>query len=188
MASSDTFLECLNVKIEALYADSRQISPSFRAGQESAEDFAKTLAGAAKEKEALKENPQEKAEKAAEAQRQAAQAAREATRKELDDFLKKSPAEHMRDAILASMGLSEESLAAMPPEQRAAVEEEIGCKIRERMLGKSDEDAGAGKAQHAAATQAVGSAQATGPSPEGMAQLTALRAALASGGGGLEAS
>jgi hypothetical protein len=49
----------------------------------------------------------------------------------LEDYLRKTPEQHMRDAILKKMGLTEEDLAAMPPEKRAAVEQTITEKIKE---------------------------------------------------------
>ncbi|MEI7612873.1 MAG: hypothetical protein WCK63_08195 [Betaproteobacteria bacterium] len=56
---------------------------------------------------------------------------------ELEEYLRKTPAQHMREAILKEMGLSEESLAALPPEQRAAIEKTITDKIKERLLNQS---------------------------------------------------
>jgi hypothetical protein len=47
------------------------------------------------------------------------------------DYAKKTPAERMRDAILKSMGLTEEDLKAMSPEKRKAVEETIRQKIKQ---------------------------------------------------------
>lgn len=52
----------------------------------------------------------------------------------LADYLRKTPEQHMRDAILREMGLTEEDLAAMPPEQRAAVEQTIAEKTKELLL------------------------------------------------------
>lgn len=49
----------------------------------------------------------------------------------LEDYLRKSPEQHMRDAILKEMGLTEEELAALPPEKRAAIEQTITEKIKE---------------------------------------------------------
>ncbi len=49
----------------------------------------------------------------------------------LEDYLRKSPEQRMRDAILKKMGLTEEELAAMPPEKRAAIEQTITEKIKE---------------------------------------------------------
>lgn len=56
---------------------------------------------------------------------------------ELEEYLRKSPAQHMREAILKEMGLTEESLAALPPEQRAAIEKTITDKIKERLQNQS---------------------------------------------------
>lgn len=56
----------------------------------------------------------------------------------LEDYLRKSPEQRMRDAILREMGLTEEELAALPPGKRAEVEQEITEKIKERLLGKSN--------------------------------------------------
>jgi pyrroline-5-carboxylate reductase len=53
----------------------------------------------------------------------------------------------MREEILSRMGLSEEQLAAMPPEQRSTIEKMIAEEIQERLAvnsavndGKSDKD------------------------------------------------
>src|SRR5512145_3347509 len=68
----------------------------------------------------------------------------------LEEFLRKTPAEHMRDAILKEMGMTEEDLDALPPEQRAAVEETIAEKIKERLLANDEKTQASG--QMAAAT------------------------------------
>ena len=57
---------------------------------------------------------------------------------ELAEYESKSLAQHMRDAILKEMGLTEEELDAMPPEQRAAIEEAIAEKFKERLLAQGD--------------------------------------------------
>lgn len=49
----------------------------------------------------------------------------------LADYVRKTPEQHMRDAILEQMGLTEEELAAMPPDKRAAIEHTIEEKIKE---------------------------------------------------------
>lgn len=49
----------------------------------------------------------------------------------LADYVRKSPAQHLRDAILKEMGLTEDDLATMPPEKRAAVEHTITERIKE---------------------------------------------------------
>ena len=56
---------------------------------------------------------------------------------ELAEYLRKTPAQHMRDAILKEMGLSEEALAALPPEQHATIEKTITDKIKERLQEQS---------------------------------------------------
>ncbi|HTI66584.1 MAG TPA: hypothetical protein VL460_03435 [Caulobacteraceae bacterium] len=62
----------------------------------------------------------------------------------VSDFLNyanETPAQRMRDAILKSMGLSEDDLKAMSPEQRQAVENTI----RERIKDAAEEAAKKGK-------------------------------------------
>nr|WP_256873422.1 hypothetical protein [Pseudomonas taiwanensis] len=49
------------------------------------------------------------------------------------EYMDKSPAEKMRDAILAEMGLTQEELDAMPPEQQEAVEKEIAERFQQKM-------------------------------------------------------
>lgn len=122
--------------------------------------------------------PQTAEEKAAEAK-----AKRNALRQELDDYLSKSPAEHMRDAVLREMGLTEEDLAAMPPEKREALEAEIADRIKERLLAKKEESPDeTEQLTLARAAQAVGEYQAqadsAGNSPAGMADFQMLQAAL----------
>lgn len=47
-------------------------------------------------------------------------------------YMAMTPAEKMRDHILKEMGLSEEDIEAMPPEQQKAVEEMIAQRMKER--------------------------------------------------------
>lgn len=63
-----------------------------------------------------------------------------AVAQELKDYLEKSPAQRLREAILKELGLTEEDLAKLPPEKRAAVEAEINERIRTRLLGREPED------------------------------------------------
>ncbi len=49
------------------------------------------------------------------------------------DFAKKSPAEKIRDALLKSVGTTEEELKSMTPEQRKEIEQKIADKIKEEM-------------------------------------------------------
>jgi hypothetical protein len=52
-------------------------------------------------------------------------------REEFDKFAAMSPAERMRASILQQMGVSEDQLAAMSPEERKALEDKITSKIKE---------------------------------------------------------
>lgn len=46
---------------------------------------------------------------------------------------RKSPAERMREQVLEALGLTEDDLASMAPEERAAVEQQIADMIKEKM-------------------------------------------------------
>lgn len=48
------------------------------------------------------------------------------------EYMAMTPAEKMRDAILKEMGLTEEEIAAMPPEKQKAIEEEIAQRMQQR--------------------------------------------------------
>lgn len=69
---------------------------------------------------------------------EAARAAHQAVVKDLQDYLNKSPAEHLRESVLKELGLTEEDLKAMPPEKRNAMEAKINQRIKERLAGKKD--------------------------------------------------
>lgn len=98
-----------------------------------AEVFKQAVTTAGKEKPAKVEKSASQIEQEKEA---AQRAAHKAVVAELDDYMKKSPAEHIRDAVLKELGLTEEDLAAMPPERRMAVEAVINERIREKLLGR----------------------------------------------------
>jgi len=51
--------------------------------------------------------------------------------KYLNDYLRKGPMQILREKILKAMGLTEESLKQLPPEQQAKIEEAVAKKIRE---------------------------------------------------------
>ena len=76
-------------------------------------------------------------EKPAENRKTAAQKSGRTAADELAEYLRKTPAQHMRDAILKELGLTEEDLDAMPPEKRKAVEETIAAKIKDKLLEHS---------------------------------------------------
>lgn len=74
----------------------------------------------------------------------------------LSDFMelsKMNPVERLRKELLESMGLTEESLAALPPEQREAIEEEIRRAIKERLGIDDTQQAGPAEGQSAAGTE-----------------------------------
>jgi TPP-dependent pyruvate/acetoin dehydrogenase alpha subunit len=54
------------------------------------------------------------------------------------DYAKKSPAEKIRDALLQSIGVTEDELKSMTPEQRKEVEQKIADKIKEAMQKQTD--------------------------------------------------
>ena len=47
-------------------------------------------------------------------------------------YMAMTPAEKMRDSILKEIGMTEEEIEALPPEQQKAVEEEIALRMEER--------------------------------------------------------
>lgn len=158
------------MRIESLYDPRAAGAPSAGAQGAAAADFREALARAgstgtadAGRAQEEKPTPEEMA------------ATRAALLKEIEDYMKKSPVEHMREKILKQKGLSEESLAQMPPEERAEIEEEIGRRIKEWLLRDSD------TAQEETAAPAVVAqgAAAAGDSPAGMSAFVELRASLA---------
>jgi hypothetical protein len=56
-----------------------------------------------------------------------------ATRQSFLDYMHKTPMQRMREAILDELGLTEEQLAAMPPEKRQAIETTIAERIKQRL-------------------------------------------------------
>jgi hypothetical protein len=52
-------------------------------------------------------------------------------REEFEKFATMSPAERMRASILQQLGVTEDQLAAMTPDQRKAMEQKITDKVRE---------------------------------------------------------
>ncbi|MBW7901070.1 MAG: hypothetical protein H3C26_06320 [Rhodocyclaceae bacterium] len=156
------------MKIESLYAPPAGGTPSVGA-QGGADDFRETLARTeAAATTGADRAPAPTAEDKA--------AARAALLKKIEDYLNKSPAERMREKILAQMGLTEESLAQLPPEKRAEIEEEIGRRIKEWLL--SGKEPAPGEAM-AAAEPGMRGAGAVGDSPAGMAAFAGLQASLA---------
>ncbi|MGF0240614.1 hypothetical protein ACQR3P_31095 [Rhodococcus sp. IEGM1300] len=57
------------------------------------------------------------------------------------DYMSKSPEQRLRDSILKEMGLTEDDVKAMPPEQQLAVGKEIAQRMEDKLkLAKSDKD------------------------------------------------
>lgn len=71
-----------------------------------------------------------------------------------DKFLeeaRKSPIERMREQILQELGLTEEGLAGLPPDERRAAEDKIRAMVEERLRQAS----GAGDGAEASASNAA---------------------------------
>ena len=60
--------------------------------------------------------------------------------KDLKEYIDKGSIVALREKILKSMGLTEEKLAAMPPEQQKAVESEIASRIKEFLTGQQEKE------------------------------------------------
>jgi hypothetical protein len=73
--------------------------------------------------------------------------ARESAMKELQDYLSKTPEQRMRDAILKQMGLTEDDIKKMPPEQQSTVEAAIKEKVKEKLLEQAQKALDERKAQ-----------------------------------------
>ena len=107
-----------------LYSAQTAKNSDFAAGQ-FADYYRQQLDKEAQAAAARREAESKKAEKTA--------AEHQALATELGDYLKKSPAQHLRDSVMKELGISEEDLKAMPPEKRQAMEKEIARRMRERL-------------------------------------------------------
>ncbi len=90
-------------------------------------------AGAASDKQSRQQSAEQRAAEV----RQANAALRQA----LQDFLDKPLAVHLREAVMEEMGLSEDKLASMTPDELQAAEAEINRRVRERLLGAKEDGA-----------------------------------------------
>ena len=86
---------------------------------------------------------------------------------QLAEYASKSVAERIRDAVLKDMGLTEEDLDAMPPDERAAIEEEIADRVKQKLMGL------AGDATPNPAPAQTLAPASTGSAAEGLASLLA---------------
>ncbi|WP_052080954.1 hypothetical protein [Pseudomonas sp. ML96] len=76
------------------------------------------------------------------------------------EYMAMTPAEKMRDAILKEMGLTEEEIDALPPEQQEAIEKQIAERMQQRaelQAAKEQEE----KANGISAIEAASEEQAT---------------------------
>lgn len=108
--------------------------PSSSRNAETASGFQAAFDAALSAKSSELPKPMTTAEKA-----QKAKAADAAASEEFLTYMKKTPLQRMREAILKEMGLTEDELKAMPPEQRAAAEAAIAERIKDRMLMQAKE-------------------------------------------------
>ncbi|RDJ14376.1 hypothetical protein [Rhizobium grahamii] len=69
-----------------------------------------------------------------------AKARRDAVVSEFTDLANKTPAERIRDSILKSLGITEDELASMPPEQREAIEKQIADELKRQLTGDDSKD------------------------------------------------
>ena len=72
---------------------------------------------------------------------------------EFMELSKMTPAERLREQMLEEMGLTEDSLKALPKEQRQAAEDEIRRAIKEQLGIDEQQHAGAVEGQPVAGTQ-----------------------------------
>jgi len=68
--------------------------------------------------------------------------AKKTARDEFREFAQMTPAERMRAAMLQRLGIKEEDLAAMSPEERQAVEEKLKAMIKEQVENDPDQRPG----------------------------------------------
>lgn len=61
---------------------------------------------------------------------------------ELEDYLKMSPAQRLRESLLKKLGLSEDDLAKMSPEQRKKVDQQMSDLAKQEMQKTSEKAKG----------------------------------------------
>ena len=60
---------------------------------------------------------------------------------QLDEYLREHPVARLRKAVMKAMGINEEDLQAMSPEDRQSAEEEISRRIQEKLKKPTKETA-----------------------------------------------
>ena len=122
--------------VTELKGASHSLMPSSASRHHVAVDFKATLEAAGQNLPQARQNTA-RGNSTQDAQASQAQTTKTAAQ-ELEEYLKKTPAQHMRDAILKELGLTEADLAAMPPEKRQAIEDTIAAKIKEKLLDHNE--------------------------------------------------
>lgn len=61
---------------------------------------------------------------------------------ELENYMKLTPAERIREAVLKRLGMTEDELAAMPPAARQGVEDQIGQMVKEMLAEENKKSPG----------------------------------------------
>lgn len=61
---------------------------------------------------------------------------------ELDDYVKMTPAQRIREELLKKLGLTEEDLAAKPPEEQQAIQQKLTEMIQQQMKDAQDKQQG----------------------------------------------
>ena len=124
------------MNVTELKGASHSLMPSSASRHHVAVDFKATLEAAGQNLPQARQNTA-RGNSTRDAQASQAQTTKTAAQ-ELEEYLKKTPAQHMRDAILKELGLTEADLAAMPPEKRQAIEDTIAAKIKEKLLDHNE--------------------------------------------------
>jgi len=65
---------------------------------------------------------------------------------ELDKYMKMTPEQRMRESILKQMGLTEDQLNSMPPDQKKAVEDKIASIMKQKMNEAQNKSGASGAA------------------------------------------
>lgn len=119
------------MQVNATYEATSSLQPATATRDKTSADFQLALA-AAKQNQAAA-GASTASENSSQSKGAQVAAAKKTPAEELAEYLRKTPAQHMRDAILKKMGLTEADLAAMTPEKRAALEQAITDQIKEML-------------------------------------------------------
>jgi len=84
-----------------------------------------------------------------------ASASKPTAAQELDDYMRKSPAERMQDMILKSMGLTREELATKTPAEQASIMAQINRIMQQKMEEAAAKAGGSSAGTGAGSSSAV---------------------------------